>query len=83
MWYFDADCPVQLPAASASSTRTAGGDPGLSWLQADAEAMPCASESLDSYTIAFGIRNVTDVPAALREAYRVRPTQQTAAVELK
>lgn len=51
--------------------RGLGGDPGLSWLQADAEAMPCAKESLDSYTIAFGIRNVTDVPAALREAYRV------------
>ncbi len=28
-------------------------------------------QSFDAYTIAFGIRNVTDIPAALREAHRV------------
>ena len=26
---------------------------------------------MDAYTIAFGLRNVTDIDAALREAYRV------------
>lgn len=30
-----------------------------------------ADSSFDSYTIAFGIRNVTDRDAALRQAYRV------------
>lgn len=29
------------------------------------------SDSMDLYTIAFGIRNVTDRDKALREAYRV------------
>ena len=29
------------------------------------------SDSMDLYTIAFGIRNVTDRPLALREAHRV------------
>ncbi|KAI9666948.1 MAG: 2-hexaprenyl-6-methoxy-1,4-benzoquinone methyltransferase [Alyxoria varia] len=29
------------------------------------------SDSVDLYTVAFGIRNFTDKPAALREAYRV------------
>lgn len=44
----------------------------MHWLVADAEQMPCEADSLDSYTIAFGIRNVTDIPAALQEAHRVR-----------
>ena len=30
-----------------------------------------ADRSFDAYTIAFGIRNVTDIPAALEEAHRV------------
>lgn len=42
-----------------------------SWVQGDAEKLPFADESFDSYTIAFGIRNVTDRAAALREALRV------------
>jgi hypothetical protein len=38
-------------------------------------ALPCADDSLDSYTVAFGIRNVTSVPTALQEAYRVSSSQ--------
>ena len=44
---------------------------GLSWKQENAEGLTFADGSFDAYTIAFGIRNVTDIPAALREAYRV------------
>ena len=44
---------------------------GLEWREENAEALTFASDSFDAYTIAFGIRNVTGVPAALREAYRV------------
>ena len=33
--------------------------------------LPFASNSFDVYTISFGIRNVTDIGAALSEAYRV------------
>ncbi len=43
----------------------------LSWKQENAEGLSFADGSFDAYTIAFGIRNVTDIPAALREAYRV------------
>ena len=45
--------------------------PAVSWVAGDAEQLPIASESIDLFTIAFGIRNVTRVDAALREAYRV------------
>jgi demethylmenaquinone methyltransferase/2-methoxy-6-polyprenyl-1,4-benzoquinol methylase len=44
---------------------------GLTWKQENAEAPTFDDASFDAYTIAFGIRNVTDIPAALREAYRV------------
>ncbi len=44
---------------------------GLVWTEANAEALTFPDRSFDAYTIAFGIRNVTDIPAALREAHRV------------
>ena len=44
---------------------------GLAWREENAEALTLPDRALDAYTIAFGIRNVTDVPAALREAHRV------------
>jgi len=44
---------------------------GLSWKVENAERLRFADNSFDAYTIVFGIRNVTDIPAALREAHRV------------
>ena len=44
---------------------------GLVWQVENAEKLSFADASFDAYTIAFGIRNVTDIPAALREAHRV------------
>ena len=44
---------------------------GLIWTEANAEALTFPDRGFDAYTIAFGIRNVTDIPAALREAHRV------------
>jgi demethylmenaquinone methyltransferase/2-methoxy-6-polyprenyl-1,4-benzoquinol methylase len=43
----------------------------VSWVCGDAERLPVADASMDAYTIAFGIRNVTRIPAALAEARRV------------
>lgn len=43
----------------------------LDWVVGDAMALPFADNSFDTYTISFGIRNVTRIPDALREAYRV------------
>jgi demethylmenaquinone methyltransferase/2-methoxy-6-polyprenyl-1,4-benzoquinol methylase len=44
---------------------------GLVWAEENAETLSFADQAFDAYTIAFGIRNVTDIPAALREAHRV------------
>ena len=44
---------------------------GLTWKVENAEILSFGNASFDAYTIVFGIRNVTDIPAALREAHRV------------
>ena len=43
----------------------------LEWTCGNAQDLPLGDSSVDAYTTAFCIRNVTDVPAALREAKRV------------
>jgi len=44
---------------------------GLSWSEQNAEELSFDSNSFDAYTIAFGIRNVTHIDKALKEAHRV------------
>lgn len=44
---------------------------GLDWVCGDAERLPVPDSNVDAYTIAFGIRNVTHIDAALRDAHRV------------
>jgi demethylmenaquinone methyltransferase/2-methoxy-6-polyprenyl-1,4-benzoquinol methylase len=44
---------------------------GLIWSQQNAEELSFTDRGFDAYTIAFGIRNVTHIGRALREAHRV------------
>ena len=44
---------------------------GLVWSRQNAEELSFSSRIFDAYTIAFGIRNVTHIDKALREAHRV------------
>lgn len=44
---------------------------GLDWVCGDGEHLPVADSSVDAFTIAFAIRNVTRIDAVLREARRV------------
>lgn len=44
---------------------------GLDWGVENAEVLSFADQRFDAVTIAFGIRNVTHIPMALREAHRV------------
>ena len=44
----------------------------LDFIEANAEEMPnIPSNSIDLYTVAFGIRNFTNIPKALDEAFRI------------
>jgi ubiquinone/menaquinone biosynthesis methyltransferase len=47
------------------------GEGAITWVCGDAEKLPIPDQSVDAYTIAFGIRNVTHIDQALTEARRV------------
>ena len=44
---------------------------GIEWINGDAQRLPFADRTFDAYTIAFGLRNVTDLLGALAEARRI------------
>jgi demethylmenaquinone methyltransferase/2-methoxy-6-polyprenyl-1,4-benzoquinol methylase len=57
--------------------------PGLEWLRADATALPFEDGSFDVVTVGFGIRNLPDLEAGLREVARVtRPGGRVACLEI-
>jgi len=62
---------VDYNAEMVGAGRARGGEPEIAWAVGDAQRLPLPDASADAYSIAFGIRNVTDIPAALREARRV------------
>jgi demethylmenaquinone methyltransferase / 2-methoxy-6-polyprenyl-1,4-benzoquinol methylase len=45
--------------------------PELEWVNGDLLALPFADESFEAATVGFGVRNVEDLPRALRELRRV------------
>ena len=55
---------------SMSRPPTAG-SVSLDWVEGNAEKLPFDDDVFDAYTIAFGIRNVTNISVALEEAHRV------------
>ena len=65
-----ADINPEMLAVGVQRAAQRGID-GLVWTEANAEVLQFPDRFFDAYTIAFGIRNVTDIPAALKEAHRV------------
>jgi demethylmenaquinone methyltransferase/2-methoxy-6-polyprenyl-1,4-benzoquinol methylase len=57
--------------------------PEIEWVRGDALALPFEDESFDATTVGFGVRNVEDLQAALRELRRVlRPGGRLAILEI-
>lgn len=64
-------CDINAEMLAQGMARAQKRPAPINWLCGDAENLPIESASRDSYTIAFGIRNVTHIDKALSEAYRV------------
>ena len=62
---------VDYNAEMIAAGRHRGSEPEIAWAVGDAQRLPLPDASAEASVIAFGIRNVTDLPAALREARRV------------
>jgi demethylmenaquinone methyltransferase/2-methoxy-6-polyprenyl-1,4-benzoquinol methylase len=57
--------------------------PDVEWVQADATALPFEDETFDAVTVGFGIRNLPDLEAGLRELARVtRPGGRLGCLEI-
>ncbi len=65
------DVNAQMLSVGRDRALDRGVTSGMQWVVGDAEALPLADGTLDAYTIAFGLRNVTDMDRALGEARRV------------
>ena len=61
------DLNQEMLAAGKAKRR----DLPIDWVHANAEDLPFESDIFDYYTISFGIRNVSNINKALREAHRV------------
>jgi demethylmenaquinone methyltransferase/2-methoxy-6-polyprenyl-1,4-benzoquinol methylase len=65
-------CDINADMLSEGVRRAeARGELAISWVCGDAQKLPLPDTSVDVYTIAFGIRNVTHIDQALKEARRV------------
>ena len=62
---------VDYNAEMIAAGRSRGLSPEIAWAVGDAQGLPLPDGCADAYVISFGIRNVTDIPGALREARRV------------
>ena len=65
------DINADMLAVGRARAAERGLDDAIAFVEGNAEALPLADRSYDAVTIAFGIRNVPRIEAALVEAYRV------------
>jgi demethylphylloquinol methyltransferase len=52
----------------------------ITWLEGDALALPFDANTFDAATMGYGLRNILDIPASLRELHRVLKPGATAAI---
>ena len=65
------DINADMLSVGRERAQKRGLDHAISFVEGNAEALALPDNSFDAYTIAFGIRNVPRIDAALHEAFRV------------
>lgn len=65
------DISEEMMRIGENKVHSLGLDSKISFAQEDCTALSLGSESFDAATVAFGIRNFPDIPAAARELHRV------------
>ncbi len=65
------DLNAEMLSVGRDRALDSGRGDDFTWITGNAEALPFPDNSMDVYTIAFGLRNVTHIDTALAEAYRV------------
>jgi demethylmenaquinone methyltransferase / 2-methoxy-6-polyprenyl-1,4-benzoquinol methylase len=65
------DISPEMLAVGKRRVEEAGLGDRIALVEGNAEMLPFEAKSFDGYTIAFGIRNVTHIDRALKEAWRV------------
>jgi demethylmenaquinone methyltransferase/2-methoxy-6-polyprenyl-1,4-benzoquinol methylase len=68
------DINPEMLAVGRRKVETAGLSDRIEFVTGNAETLPFADRSFDACTVGFGIRNVTHLDRALKEAYRVLKT---------
>lgn len=71
--------PAQLEIAQQKAAKTPGIAP-ITWVQGDALALPFADSKFDAATMAYGLRNLIDIPQGLQELHRVLKPGAKAAI---
>jgi demethylmenaquinone methyltransferase / 2-methoxy-6-polyprenyl-1,4-benzoquinol methylase len=66
-----ADVSREMLAVGRQRAATLGESERIDFVEANAERLPFADAAFDAITIAFGIRNVPNIDAALAEGFRV------------
>jgi demethylmenaquinone methyltransferase/2-methoxy-6-polyprenyl-1,4-benzoquinol methylase len=74
---------VGLDFAEKMLAKARAKDPGVEWVRGDMLALPFDDASFDAATVGFGVRNVDDLEAGLRELRRVlRPGGRLGILEI-
>ena len=74
---------VGVDFSEAMLKRARAKAPELEWVQADATSLPFEDARFDAVTVGFGIRNLADLEAGLRELARVtKPGGRVACLEI-